>query len=98
MPARRLPRGYRGAGVPRAERGGLPARVSGKGSGRVSMAATVCLKPGHRGRLFYRVLPRHGREGERRSFSEDHYATLIAAAHHRGRRPWALTPVADSRA
>ncbi len=28
-------------------------RMSGKGSGRVSMAGMVCLKPGHRGHLFF---------------------------------------------
>jgi hypothetical protein len=44
--------------------------VSGKSSGRVSVAGLVCLKPGRRGRLFDRVLVHHG-QGERRSFSED---------------------------
>jgi DDE superfamily endonuclease len=50
--------------------------VSGKGSGRVSVAGLVCLKSGVRGRLFYR-----GRKGERRSMSEADCAGLIAAAH-----------------
>jgi DDE superfamily endonuclease len=54
--------------------------VSGKG-GRVSLAALVCYRPGHRGRLFSRVLVHRRRTGERRSFSEDDYAALIAAAH-----------------
>jgi putative transposase len=46
------------------------------------MAALVCYRPGCRGRLFYRVLVhRRRRRGERRSFSEADYATLIAAAH-----------------
>ncbi|WP_396230431.1 transposase [Frankia sp. ACN1ag] len=62
-------------------------RVSGKGSGRVSMAAVVCYRPGQRPRLFYRVLAHHGRKGERRSFSEDDYATLIVAAHHQLNAP-----------
>ncbi len=36
-----------------APRGHTPVvRVSGKGSGRVSVAGLVCLKPGARGRLF----------------------------------------------
>jgi putative transposase len=61
--------------------------VSGKGSGRVSVAGIVCLKPGSRGRLFYRVLVHRGRKGERRSFSEAHYAGLIAAAHHQLHAP-----------
>ncbi|WP_082122361.1 MULTISPECIES: transposase [Frankia] len=71
-----------------APRGDTPTvRVSGKGSGRVSMAALVCYRPGQRPRLFYRVLAHHGRKGERRSFSEDDYATLIVAAHHQLHAP-----------
>ena len=56
-------------------------RVCGKGSGRVSVAGLVCLKPGSRGHLFYRVRIHRGRKGERRSMSEADYAGLIAAAH-----------------
>ena len=38
-----------------APRGRTPVvRVSGKGSGRVSVAGLVCCKPGGRGRFFYR--------------------------------------------
>ena len=65
-----------------ARRGHTPVvRVSGKLSGRVSVAALVCLKPGSRGRLFYRVRVHRGRKGERRSMSEADYAGLITAAH-----------------
>jgi hypothetical protein len=64
--------------------------VSGKGSGRVSVAGLVCLKPGHRGRLFYRVLVHRGRKGERRSLCEDDYAGLIAAAHQQLHAPIVL--------
>jgi DDE superfamily endonuclease len=65
-----------------ARRGHTPVvRVCGKGSGRVSVAGLVCLRPGARGRLFYRVRVHHGRKGERRSMSEADYAGLIAAAH-----------------
>jgi putative transposase len=65
-----------------APRGQTPVvRVSGKGSGRVSVAGLVCLKPGQRGRFFYRLRIHRGRKGERRSLSEDDYAALIAAAH-----------------
>ncbi len=39
--------------------------VSGEGSGRVSMAAMVCLKPGHRGHVFFR-LRIHGGAPEKR--------------------------------
>ena len=55
--------------------------VCGKGSGRVSVAGLVCLRPGARGHLFYRVRIHRGRKGERRSMSEADYASLITAAH-----------------
>ena len=64
-----------------AGRGRTPqVAVSGRG-GRVSMAALVCYRPGHRSRLFYRLLVHRRRAGERRSFSEDDYAALVDAAH-----------------
>jgi transposase len=55
--------------------------VSGKGSGRISIAGLVCLKPGRRSRLIYRTLTHRGRKGERRSFAESDYAALLDAAH-----------------
>jgi hypothetical protein len=55
--------------------------VSGKGSGRVSIAGLVCLRAGQRSRLIYRVLVHRGRKGERRSFAETDYAALLDAAH-----------------
>ncbi len=55
--------------------------MSGKGSGRVSVAGLVCLQPGARGHLFYRVRIHRGRKGERRSMSEADYAELVTAAH-----------------
>jgi DDE superfamily endonuclease len=55
--------------------------VSGKGSGRVSVAGLVCLRPGARSRLFYRLRVHRGRKGERRSMSEADYAQLVTAAH-----------------
>ena len=52
-----------------APRGQVPViKVSGKGSGRVP--GLVCLKPGARGHLFYRIRVHRGRKGERRSMSE----------------------------
>jgi putative transposase len=57
--------------------------VSGKGSGRVSVAGLTCYRPGERSRLFYRVRVHRGRKGERRSMSEADYASLITAAHQR---------------
>jgi transposase len=62
-------------------------RVSGKGSGRVSVAGLVCLKAEARGRLFYRVRVHRGRKGERRSMSEADYAGLITAAHQQLHAP-----------
>ena len=71
-----------------APRGRTPVvRVSGKGSGRVSVAGLVCLKPGARGHLYYRVRIHRGRKGERRSMSEADYADLITAAHKELKAP-----------
>ena len=71
-----------------ARRGHTPVvSVSGKGSGRVSVAGLVCLKPGTRGRLFYRIRIHRGRKGERRSMSEADYAGLITAAHQQLHAP-----------
>jgi hypothetical protein len=61
--------------------------VNGAGSGRVSIAGLVCLKPGRRGHVFYRLRIHRRRKGERRSLSEDDYAALITAAHHQLHAP-----------
>ena len=61
--------------------------VSGKGSGRVSVAGLVCLRPGARSHLSYRVRVHRGRKGERRSMSEADYAELVTAAHHQLQAP-----------
>jgi DDE superfamily endonuclease len=55
--------------------------VSGRGSGRVSIAGLVCVKPGCRSRFIYRMIVHRGRKGERRSFAETDYAALLDAAH-----------------
>jgi hypothetical protein len=55
--------------------------VTGKGSGRVSLAALVCLKPGQRTRLIFRMLSYHGRKGEPKGFKELDFARLLDAAH-----------------
>jgi transposase len=57
------------------------AVVSGKGSGRVSVAGLTCYRPGARSRFFYRIRLHTGRKGERRSMSEADYAALVTAAH-----------------
>jgi hypothetical protein len=71
-----------------ARRGHTPVvKVSGKGSGRVSIAGLVCLRQGTRSRLFCRMRVHRGRKGERRSMSEADYAGLITAAHQQLHAP-----------
>jgi transposase len=55
--------------------------VSGKGSGRISIAGLSCYQPGKRSRFIYRTIVHRGRKNERRSFSERDYIGLIDAAH-----------------
>lgn len=55
--------------------------VSGKGSGRISVAGLFCVKPGQRTRLLYRAKIHRNRKGERRSFAETDYIALLDAAH-----------------
>lgn len=55
--------------------------MSGKGSGRVSVAGLICVKPGHRTRLIYRTITHHGRKNEKKGFREADYAALLDAAH-----------------
>ena len=63
-------------------RGHTPVvRVSGKGSGRISMAGLLTYRTGYRPHLYYRLVVHRGRRGERRSLSEADYATLLSAAH-----------------
>jgi transposase len=65
-----------------APRGRTPViPVSGKGSGRISVAGLVCVKPGDRSRLLYRIKVHRSRKGERRSFAATDYAALLDAAH-----------------
>jgi len=45
---------------------------------RISLAALICVKPGHRPRLIYRV--HHGQQ-RRKGFTETGYAQLLDAAH-----------------
>jgi transposase len=64
--------------------------VSGKGSGRVSIAGLACYRPGERSRLIYRTIVHRGRKNERRSFSERDYIDLIDAAHQQLNGPIVL--------
>jgi len=65
-------------------------RVSGKGSGRISIAGMVAYRPDQRGHLYYRVVIHRGRKGERRSISEAQYAALLTAAHQQLHAPLIL--------
>src|SRR3954447_11268717 len=78
---------YRGQGAEAAEgahlgrRGRTPVvRVTAAISPRVSVAALVALKPGHRPRLIYRT-HRRRRASRRKGFTEADYAALLDAAH-----------------
>jgi hypothetical protein len=64
-------------------RGQTPVvRVTGAHNKRVSLAALIAVKPGHRPRLIYRVHhPRPGRKDRRKGFTEQDYAQLLDAAH-----------------
>ncbi|MER5918555.1 transposase, partial [Streptomyces sp. NPDC001982] len=65
-----------------SRKGSTPVvKVSGKGSGRVSVAGLLCVKPGLRTRLIYRALVHHARRGEPKGFREPDFARLLDAAH-----------------
>ncbi|MFF5019917.1 transposase [Streptomyces sp. NPDC001165] len=56
--------------------------VTAAGTKRVSMAALICTKAGHRPRLIYRIhLDRGPAKGRRKGFTETDYARLLDAAH-----------------
>ncbi len=65
--------------------------VSGKGTGRVSIAGLTCCRAGERPRFIYRTILHRGRKGERRSFSERDYIHLLEAAHQQLGGPIMLT-------
>jgi hypothetical protein len=64
--------------------------VSGKGSGRVSMAELIATRPGLRTRLCYRIRVYHGRNREPRGLAEAGYTGLLCAVHARLRAPLIL--------
>lgn len=67
-----------------ARRGQTPVvTVTGKGSGRVSIAGLLCLKPGHPSRLMFRTLTHRGHKGEKSRFTETDYIALLDTAHQR---------------
>jgi len=57
-------------------------KVTGGSNKRVSLAALICVKPGQRPRLIYRVHRgrRRGKD-QRKGFTETDYARLLDAAH-----------------
>jgi DDE superfamily endonuclease len=67
--------------------------VSGKGSGRISVAGLFCVHPEQRPqrpRLLYRVKVHRARKGERRSFAETDYVALLDAAYQYLKAPIVL--------
>ncbi|GGT06000.1 endonuclease [Planobispora rosea] len=55
--------------------------VAYRGSGRVSIAALLCVKPGQRTWLIYRTLTYHRRKNEPKGFGEQAFQALLSAAH-----------------
>lgn len=64
--------------------------VSGKGSGRVSVAGLIAVRPGLRTRLFYRMCVYHGRVSEPKGLREADYIGLLVAVHAHLRAPMVL--------
>lgn len=64
--------------------------VSGKGSGRISVAGLFCVAPGQRPRLLYRIKIHRNRKGERRSFAATDYIALLDGAHQHLKAPIVL--------
>jgi hypothetical protein len=58
-------------------------KVTGSSNKRVSLAALIAIKPGHRPRLIYRVHKNRRRRGpdQRKGFTEADYARLLDAAY-----------------
>jgi DDE superfamily endonuclease len=65
--------------------------VSGRGSGRVSLAGMIAVRTGFQTRLIYRMLVYQGRKGEKKGFRERDLARMIDAARQQlGRAPIVL--------
>jgi putative transposase len=68
-------------GRTRGRRGTTPVvRVAGGSNKRVSLAALICIKPGQRPRLIYRVHKSRRGKGQCKGFTEADYARLLDAA------------------
>ncbi|GAA4227026.1 hypothetical protein FHR32_002472 [Streptosporangium album] len=59
----------------------------GRGTGRVSIAGLLCVKPGERTRLIYRTTVYHGRKHEPKGFGSADFAALLTDAHQQLRGP-----------
>ncbi|GAA0346049.1 transposase [Streptomyces blastmyceticus] len=65
-------------------------KVSGRGSGRVSVAGLIVMRPGSWTRMCHRLRRHTGRKGERRSLSEHDCVALIDGIHQLVKAPIAL--------
>lgn len=65
-------------------------KVAYAGSGRVSLAGIVALRPGEHPKLIYRTIIYRGRKGEKKGFTERDYARLLDNAHQYLRAPIVL--------
>lgn len=71
-----------------SRRGHTPVvSVSGKGSGRVSVAGLIATRPGLRTRLSFRIRVYHGRKHEPKGLREADYIGLLCAVHTQLRAP-----------
>jgi hypothetical protein len=71
-------------------RGHTPVvRVTGGHNKRVSLAALIATRPGHRARLIYRVHTGRGKD-RRKGFTETDYARFLDAAHQQLHGPVVL--------
>jgi transposase len=70
-------------------RGATPVvKVTGASNRRVSLAALIAVRPGHRPRLIYRVHKARGqRKDQRKGFTETDYARLLDDAHQQLAQP-----------
>ena len=65
-------------------------KVNGCGSGRVSVAGLIAMRPGSRTRLCHRLRRHTGRKGERRSLSERDCIALVDGVHQLVKAPIVL--------
>jgi hypothetical protein len=72
-------------------RGRTPiVRVTGGHNRRVSLAALIAIRPGHRARLIYRTHAGGRRDDRRKGFAETDYARFLDAAHQQLNGPVVL--------